>query len=51
LEALINRRGQAWRQLDPAVRDNPSIIHRPLLDTGEQRHLGFSEADDVMIFS
>jgi arsenate reductase len=63
-EALINRRGQTWRQLDPAVRDgmdeaqaiqvmlnNPSIIRRPLLDTGGQRHLGFSEADYAKIFA
>jgi arsenate reductase-like glutaredoxin family protein len=23
---------------------SPSLIHRPVLDTGEARHLGFSEA-------
>jgi Spx/MgsR family transcriptional regulator len=63
-EALINRRGQTWRKLDPAVRDgmdeaqaiqvmldNPSIIRRPVLDTGEQRHLGFSEADYAALLS
>jgi Spx/MgsR family transcriptional regulator len=62
-EALINRRGQTWRKLDPAVRDGmdeaqairvmldqPSIIRRPLLDTGEQRYLGFSEAEYAAIF-
>lgn len=62
-ETLINRRGQTWRKLDPAVRDgmdeaqairvmldHPSIIRRPLLDTGEQCHLGFSETDYAAIF-
>ena len=56
-EALINRRGQMWRKLDPAVREGldetnairvmlemPSIIRRPVLDTGARRHVGFSEA-------
>lgn len=57
-EALINRRGTTWRKLDEAVRegmdtqnarkvilDNPSIVKRPLLDTGDERILGF-KADD-----
>jgi Spx/MgsR family transcriptional regulator len=55
-EQLINKRGQMWRKLEPAVRDNldedgairvmletPSIIRRPLLDAGDARHIGFSE--------
>lgn len=63
-EALINRRGQMWRKLDPAVResldqesairvmlDTPSIIRRPVLDTGTQRHLGFSEAEYAAILT
>ena len=62
-ETLINRRGQMWRKLDPAVREGldeagairvmlatPSIIRRPLLDTGEQRHVGFSEAAYAELF-
>lgn len=62
-EALVNRRGQMWRKLEPAVRDEldeagairvmldtPSIIRRPLLDTGERRHVGFSEAGYAEIF-
>ncbi len=57
-EALVNRRGTTWRKLPEAVREQmdsaaairvmleqPSIIRRPLLDTGEVRHPGFSEAD------
>lgn len=57
-ESLINRRGTTWRKLDETVREgmttesaravileNPSIIKRPLLDTGSERVLGF-KADD-----
>ena len=54
-EALLNRRGTTWRQLDPQQRANideqkaitlmlaqPALIKRPLLDTGKTRLLGFS---------
>ena len=57
-EGLLNRRGTTWRGLPAEVRDgidqdsalrlmqeSPSIIRRPVLDTGAQRHVGFSEAD------
>jgi Spx/MgsR family transcriptional regulator len=57
-EALMNRRGTTWRKLPEDVRErmdsesairvmmeNPSIIRRPLLDTGQVRHAGFSESD------
>lgn len=57
-EALLNRRGTTWRKLpearrahidaDAAIRimlETPSIIRRPLLDTGRVRHAGFSETD------
>jgi Spx/MgsR family transcriptional regulator len=63
-EQLINKRGQMWRKLDPAVRDNldearaiavmletPSIIRRPVLDTGSARHVGFSEEQYQAIFA
>ncbi|WP_058558049.1 ArsC family reductase [Thiohalocapsa sp. ML1] len=63
-EQLINKRGQMWRKLDPAVRDNldearairvmletPSIIRRPVLDTGAARHVGFSDAQYQAIFT
>ena len=62
-EALINRRGMLWRKLDPEIRThidrdraieimlvNPSIIKRPLLDTGEHLYLGFSEDQYTTIF-
>ncbi len=55
-EALINRQGTTWRKVPPeqgagldedsAIRlmlASPSIIRRPVLDTGNARHLGFSE--------
>ncbi|HBG96506.1 MAG TPA: ArsC family reductase [Chromatiaceae bacterium] len=61
--ALINRRGQMWRKLDPELRETldeagavrvmlttPAIIRRPILDTGERRHIGFDEADYEHIF-
>ncbi|TNC92514.1 ArsC family reductase [Thalassolituus sp.] len=57
-DELINRRGTTWRKLDDNTRENmdtamarqvmlenPSIIKRPLLDTGSERILGF-KADD-----
>jgi Spx/MgsR family transcriptional regulator len=56
-EALINRKGTTWRKVPAEVRDtldetgavrlmqeSPSIIRRPVLNTGSARHLGFSEA-------
>ncbi len=55
-DALLNRRGMMWRKLPEEVRasmdeasairvmgETPSIIRRPLLDTGETREVGFSE--------
>jgi len=55
-ETLLNRRGMMWRKLPEDVRANmdeanairvmletPSIICRPVLDTGDARHVGFAE--------
>jgi Spx/MgsR family transcriptional regulator len=55
-EALVNRRGTTWRRLPESQREgidaesairlmvaNSSLIRRPVLDTGEARHVGFSE--------
>jgi len=63
-EQLINKRGQMWRKLEPSVRDNldeegairvmletPGIIRRPVLDTGSERHVGFSEDQYQAIFT
>ncbi len=62
-ERLINRQGMMWRKLPVEVREGldeagairvmlatPSIIRRPLLDTGKARHLGFSKAAYAEIF-
>ena len=53
-EALINKRGTTWRALPEDTKnnindkvakelmmENPSIIKRPLLDTGSKKLLGF----------
>jgi len=52
--ALVNKRSTSWKALAPETREqlneenalelliaHPTLIKRPLLDTGEQRHLGF----------
>jgi Spx/MgsR family transcriptional regulator len=62
-EALINRRGTTWRKLPESAREgidaesavrlmteNPSLVRRPLLDTGDARHLGFSDSQYQEIF-
>lgn len=50
---LINRRGQSWRKLDDSTRsaleagntavflDNPTVIKRPVLVTGDHVTVGF----------
>jgi arsenate reductase len=56
-EAIINRQGTTWRKVPLAQREgldedeavrlmlaSPSLIRRPVLDTGIARHLGFSES-------
>jgi arsenate reductase (glutaredoxin) len=56
-EDLLNRKGTTWGKLPPEQRDGldqdgairlmlalPSLIRRPVLDTGKGRHLGFSES-------
>ena len=61
---LLNRRSQSWKTLDEdarasmddesahkAVLTHPTLIKRPLLDTGEQRYTGFSAANYAKIFN
>jgi Spx/MgsR family transcriptional regulator len=63
-EALINRSGTTWRKLPEPVRasvdeesairlmvENPSIVRRPVLDTGTTRHVGFSESQYEALFA
>lgn len=57
-EAMLNKRSTTWRQLDDEQKndvdrekaialmaENPTLIKRPLLDTGEQLLLGFKEEE------
>jgi Spx/MgsR family transcriptional regulator len=63
-EKLVNRRSTSWKALDQATRENmdeksaltaimaqPTLIKRPLLDTGHERFTGFSAADYQKIFN
>ncbi len=62
-EAVVNRRSTTWKQLDPAAREamdrdaalrcileHPTLVKRPVLNTGHDCHLGFSEAQYQEIF-
>jgi arsenate reductase len=55
-ETLVNRRSTSWKQLSPeqretmdrqsalaAILQQPTLIKRPLLDTGSSRHVGFTD--------
>jgi Spx/MgsR family transcriptional regulator len=63
-ENLLNRRSTSWKALDSATREgmtdesalaviktHPTLIKRPLLDTGHERFTGFSAACYQKIFS
>lgn len=63
-ENLVNRRSTSWKTLDEATRESmnedsalrailaqPTLIKRPLLDTGHERFTGFSAANYQKIFS
>ena len=55
-EALVNRRSTTWRGLDESTRDaavdpdrtadvlreNPTLMKRPVIDTGDQIHVGWT---------
>ena len=60
---LLNTRGMMWRKAPQSIRDNidetsaialmletPSIIKRPVLDVGNQRHVGFKPEHYAQIF-
>ena len=62
-EILVNRRGTTWRKLPESVRNsidetkaielmlaNPSLIKRPVLDTGETLQVGFKAEDYAALF-
>jgi arsenate reductase len=64
LDALVNKRSTTWKQLseeqrhtlseDSAVAlllEHPTLMKRPLLDTGSALHLGFKAADYQSLFT
>lgn len=64
LETLVNKRSTTWKELDEATKtnfnetnaaivisENPTLIKRPLLDTGKQKYVGFKDAEYNTIFN
>lgn len=63
-ETLLNTRGMMWRKVPQDVKDTideksaialmletPSIIKRPVLDTGSTRHIGFKPEQYEQLFA
>lgn len=63
LETLVNKRSTTWKELNEQTKNNfdnhavqvitanPTLIKRPLLDTGKQKHVGFKDAEYTTIFN
>ena len=63
LETLVNKRSTTWKELDEATKnnfdqiavqvisENPTLIKRPLLDTGKQKYVGFKDTEYSTIFN
>lgn len=63
LETLVNKRSTTWKELDEntktnfdqhavqVITANPTLIKRPLLDTGTQKHVGFKDTEYATIFN
>ena len=64
LETLVNKRSTTWKELDEHTKENfneqtavdvivknPTLIKRPLLDTGSQKYVGFKESEYTKIFN
>lgn len=64
LDALVNKRSTTWKELDDAIKNNfsettaakvisanPTLIKRPLLDTGKQKYVGFKDTEYNTIFN
>lgn len=62
-EAVVNKRSTTWKTLDEkqrqamdansavaAIMENPTLVKRPLLDTGKERHCGFKAENYQQIF-
>ncbi|MGJ8687550.1 MAG: ArsC family reductase [Spongiibacteraceae bacterium] len=63
-QKLVNKRSTSWKQLSEQQRQQldassavdlllatPTLMKRPLLDTGRARHLGFSAEDYRSLFT
>ena len=63
-ESLVNRRSTSWKALTPeqresmddaaaleAIIEQPTLIKRPLLDTGHELHCGFAPDNYAKIFN
>ncbi len=63
-EQVVNRRSTTWKQLDPSEREamdaatakaavvaHPTLVKRPVLDTGSDLRVGFSEQEYREIFT
>lgn len=63
-EVLVNKRSTSWKALDETARNTmnaasaenaivaqPTLVKRPLLDTGNALHTGFSAAGYAQIFN
>jgi arsenate reductase (glutaredoxin) len=63
LDTLVNKRSTTWKELDEATKSNfdaqavqvitanPTLIKRPLLDTGKRKQVGFKEIEYTKIFN
>jgi Spx/MgsR family transcriptional regulator len=64
VDKLVNKRSTTWKQLSPEQREtldqhsavtllleHPTLMKRPLLDTGSALHLGFKTADYQSLFT
>jgi arsenate reductase len=63
-ETVLNKRGTTWRKLDDDTKkninetsaikimlENPSIIKRPVLESGNSLLIGFQESDYQQLFN
>lgn len=63
-EAVVNKRSTSWKALSPQQRETmteasaleailaqPTLVKRPLLDTGHERHTGFSSSSYQTLFN
>lgn len=63
-ETVVNRRSTSWKALPPerreqmdrdsalaAILESPTLVKRPLLDTGHELHTGFSPAAYQTLFN